>query len=113
MVEFINGLIPELATINRVRQRRSAVKSKWIQCSFQNSTRKLKWLRTQSRTDDKVSLNASNLWFRNNANDPRDNERVSVKNNNIGSKAVMNMKRRLAMNLKCPRVKLRHRKYFV
>ena len=29
-------------------------------------------MRTQSQTDDEVSLNASNLWFVNNANEPQD-----------------------------------------
>ena len=29
-------------------------------------------MRTQSQTDDEVSLNASNLWFVSNANEPQD-----------------------------------------
>ena len=34
-------------------------------------------MRTQPQTDDEVSLNASNLWFGNNANDPQDHHRVN------------------------------------
>ena len=35
------------------------------------------FMRTQPQTDDEVSLNASNIWFGNNANDPRNHQRVN------------------------------------
>ena len=72
-------------------------------------------LRTQSQVGDEVSLNASKLWFGNNANDPQDHQRVNndIKNTNPeenqpallnenGSKAWLNMNRTLAMDLKYP-----------
>ena len=34
-------------------------------------------MRTQPQTDDEVSLNASNIWFGNNANDPHNHQRVN------------------------------------
>ena len=34
-------------------------------------------MRTQPKTDDEISLNASNLWFGNNVNDPQGHHRVN------------------------------------
>ena len=39
-------------------------------------------MRTQPQTNDKVSLNTSNLWFGNNANDPQDHQRLNEDSKN-------------------------------
>ena len=84
MVEAIIGLTSALITMIRVRQtarstitivsnEKSQGKSKWLQCSFENSATNKNGsnahTRTRPRTDYEISLNASNFWFENNTND--------------------------------------------
>ena len=113
MVEAINWLTSAVTSVVVVVLTSTNISNEETLLENQNGSNV--HLRTQSQVGDEVSLNASNLWFGNNANDPQDHQRVNndIKNTNPeenqpallnenGSKAWLNMNRTLAMDLKYP-----------
>ena len=113
MVEAINWLTSAVTSVVVVVLTSTNISNEETLLENQNGSNV--HLRTQSQVGDEASLNASNLWFGNNANDPQDHQRVNndIKNTNPeenqpallnenGSKAWLNMNRTLAMDLKYP-----------